>query len=224
MDTRAFAAFNHSMSETKKGRGCFFYGCLTLVIVVIVVIIGLFFAGRLFYKKAFSMLTSPAPVAVQPVRLSTRDGDQAVKRLEDFTRLLQQKKADAPLEISSDELDYIVRNSRQGGQIREAIHLILTNDQIHAEMSMPLSVLKPEWNGRYLNGEANVSVSLQGGALVINPTSIEVNGTKLPEQMVSQFFAQALRWPQTPNQQGSELTTNLSRIEIKNDKLILHPK
>src|SRR5436853_1507301 len=115
------------MAEEKKGRGCFFYGCITLVIVVILAIIGLYFGTRFFINKLVNTYTSKTPVAVAPVKLPARDGGAVVKRVDDFTKALREGATVAPLELTSDELDYAVRNSPAGAALRDHAHLVITN-------------------------------------------------------------------------------------------------
>jgi hypothetical protein len=213
------------MAESKKGRGCLFYGCLTVAMISVIGVISIFFIGRYAVKQLTDKFTSKTPVAVEPVKLSSGEGSKAVSRLETFTQLLQQKKADGPIEFSSDELDYIIRNGPQSAQLKDVLHITITNNEIHGQLSVPLGMISPAFNGRYFNGDATFGLSLQNGAMVIQPTSISANGINVSPQMLAQFTAQqSLRYPQENNQPGSALITNLSKIEIKNDKILLYPK
>lgn len=214
------------MADPKKGRGCFFYGCLTLVAVVVIGLIAIFFSVRYFYKTVITKYTTTKPVAVEPVRLSTKEGDTVVQRIVDFTQSAQKGNAAGPLELSSDELDYYVRTSPSVSMFKDSLHLGITNDQIHAQMSLPLGTMSPALNGRYFNGDATFSIALQGNELIITPSEIEMNGEKVPEKFMQQMRAQQnFRFGKNSNDQATDaLVRSLSKIEIKDGKLKLYPK
>jgi hypothetical protein len=210
------------MAETKKGRGCFFYGCITTIVVGVLavgVILGGMYFGLNYLKDTY---TSATPIAVAPVTLTSSEGGPAVKRVEDFRKALENGQPMAPLELTGDELDYVVRNARP--DIRDSMHLYITNDQIHAELSYPLEAITPRLAGRYLNGTAQAGLRLQNGAVVVDLKSIELNGQPAPKELVANLKAQGIEWKPKPKDVGADLVKNLEAIEIKDGKIILKPK
>lgn len=211
------------MADAKKGRGCFFYGCLTLIIVVIVGLIALYFGTRLLVKKLLSF-TSPTPVAVAPVSLSAADGGQLTNRVNDFTKALREGRATQPLVLSSEELDYLVRNSPGSLPIKDSIHLMITNDRVHAQLSYPLEAIRPELKGRYLNGEADFDVLVRNGAIMFDLESLKVKGDPVDPKFVTQMQKQPLEWRPEANDPNESLVKNVERVEIKDGKILFYPK
>ncbi len=212
------------MAEPKKGRGCFFYGCVTLIVAVTVGIIAVYFAARYAVKKAVDLWTSPTPVAVAPVRLPASEGERAQDRLDDFSKSLRDGSANEPLVLTSDELDYLVRNSKGAREWKDSAHVVITNDQIRAQISIPLEAIRPELKGRFLNGMASLEIGVRGGAVVLDLKSIEVNGEPLPGQFLEGLNKNALEWRPSEGDKNAELVKNLGRLEIKDGQLVLHPK
>lgn len=210
------------MAETKKGRGCFFYGCITLVVVGVLAV-GMIAAGFYFGLSYLrDTYTSAKPIAVAPVTLTSSEGGPAVKRVEDFRKALASGQPLAPLELTGDELDYVVRNARP--DIRDSMHLFITNDQIHAELSYPLEAITPRLAGRYLNGTAQAVLRVQNGGVAVDLKAIELNGQPAPKQFLDNLKTQGMEWKPQPKDVGADIVKNLEAIEIKDGKIILKPK
>jgi hypothetical protein len=212
------------MAEAKKGRGCFFYGCITMIVVVIVGIVGIYFGARYVVKKAVDLYTSKTPVAIAPVKLPAAEGERAQTRLDDFTKSFKEGKTPEPLTLTSDELDYLVRNSVEGKKLKDSAQVIITNDQIRAQISMPLGAIRPELSGRFLNGVATLSARVRNGAVVLDLDSVDVNGQPLPKQFLDSMRKQPIEWRPDANDRNAALIQNIGRIETKDGKLVLYPK
>lgn len=212
------------MAESKKGRGCFFYGCLGVVILGVAVAAIVGFGAYFGFKTIVRNYTSPKGIAVAPVTLPEKQGDAAVKRVQDFTKALENKQPVAPLELTGDELDYVVRNSKDGTPMRDAMHMVITNDELHADLSLPLEVFTPRLAGRFLNGRANAGLHLKNGAVAVDLKSIEINGQPAPREFIMSLEKQGIEWRPKPTDPGAALVNNLQDIEIKDGKIILTPK
>ena len=146
-----------AMAEAKKGRGCFFYGCVTLIVLVILAIAGIFVGIRVGIKFVRDRFTASKPIAVDPANLPAAEGGRAVQRVDDFRKAIQAGTASAPLELTGDELDYVLRHS-PGNGLQDHAHITINDDHLHAQLSMPLDMYGPTWFGRFFNGEADVNV------------------------------------------------------------------
>jgi hypothetical protein len=207
-----------AMPEAKKGRGCFFYGCITLMVLAIIAVVTVLLGVRYGVKYLRSNFTSTKPVAVAPVSLSPTQGERVTQRVEDFKKALRAGTATNALELTGDELDYVVRTSSTNG-LQDNIHLTITNNQIHAEMSLPLDMYGPNFFGRFFNGEAKIGLTQQNGTVNVQLVDPRVNGQPIPGWLRSKI-PQNIPWVDSD---GGTMT-NLSKIEIADDKLVLHPK
>jgi hypothetical protein len=210
------------MAEAKKGRGCFFYGCVTLFVVVILGIAGIYFGIRYGIKYARDRYTASQPVAVAPVTLPATEGEAVVKRVDDFKKQIQSGTATNALVLTGEELDYWIRNSASA-EFRDHMHVMITNDQVRAQLSMPLDALGPAWQGRFLNGDANVGIGVRNGVVAFDLRGVTVGGNPVPPQILS-GMSQNMEWKVRPNDPNAALVTGFKDIEVKDGKIILHPK
>ena len=211
------------MAEANKGRGCFFYGCLTPVIVTILGIIGIYFTVRYVAKQTIAKYTSTNGVAIAPVTLPRERGREVTQRIDNFKTALRAGQATGPLELSSEELDFYIRNSEGWAHMRDHLHVAITNNQIEAQISFPLEAMHPSLKGRFLNGTAEFEPKVQNGVLSIDLKSVKARGTPVPEKFLK-GFRQSMSVQPSANDPNAELIRNLESLEVKDDKILLTPK
>jgi hypothetical protein len=88
---------------------------------------------------------------------------------------------------------------------------------------MPLDDMGPAWRGRFLNGDADVGLGVKNGMVSFDVRSLNVAGQKVPQQALSQW-SQNMHWNLQPNDPNAALLTGFKDIEVKDGKVILHPK
>ena len=211
-----------AMAEAKKGRGCFFYGCITLIVLVIMGIIGIFFGVRFGVKYLRDNYTSTKPAAVAPSSLSPAEVSQITQRVDAFKKAAQSGTNAPPLELSGDELDYVARNNSQDG-LKDHIRLSIVNDRVHAQLSLPLDMYGPTWFGRFFNGDADVTVGVRSNAVVFQLKGATVNGKPVPSQALGKMN-QNMEWRPQANDPNAAIVANLDHVEVKDDKIVLYPK
>lgn len=222
MDAAGSAWQQCGMAEAKKGRGCFFYGCISLIVVAILLVVGIYFGARAGIKYLRDNYTATAPVPVPPTTLSSAEGARVVQRVDDFKKSLQAGTAGAPLELNGDELDYLVRNSPQN-ELKDHARLTITNNVVRAQLSMPLDMYGPTFFGRFFNGEADLDVALKNGGLAFQVKGATMNGKPIPPQALSKM-SQNMEWRPQAGDTNAAVLANLDRVEIKDDKIVFVPK
>lgn len=214
------------MAENSKGKGCVYYGCITIVLVAILGVASLYFFSKYALKKYFiDPYLATNSVAVAPVRLPKAIGDAAIERANRFRAQILSGTNAEPLILDGEELDYVVRMSPDGKDVKDRAALAITNSQILAQVSIPMDALQVGmFRGRYLNGSAGFTLGLTNGGLVVNLQSLDVNGKPMPQQALQQMAAKGIVWQPQPTDKSAAIITNLQKIEIKDDKILLYPK
>jgi hypothetical protein len=203
------------MAEAKKGRGCFFYGCLTTAVVVILGIVGIYIGARVFWKHNVNKYTATNGVAIAPISIPREQGKAVLNKVEDFLADLKAGKATGPLELTSDELDYFLRNSEGWAHMRDHFHIAVNNGRVTADLSFPLEAMHPSMKGRFLNATAELKPKIENGALVIEMQSVQAKGQTVPAKILA-GFQQGMRWKPDGNE--------LESIEVKDESIVLVPK
>lgn len=208
----------------RKGRGCFFYGCLTLVVVVILGLAGLYLGVRSVAKQVIQRYSDSSPITLPAVEISAEEAAAAQQQLKAFQSALDAGTPAEPLVLGEKEINALIAASPDFAMLKDRVHIAIDGDQIKGQISYPLDELPLPWfariaRGRYLNGSAGLSVSMTNGALLVTIQSLEVKGEAVPEQFMAGLRQQNLAQNVYKDANSMATLRKLESIVIKDGKL-----
>ncbi|PYL00777.1 MAG: hypothetical protein DME19_03955 [Verrucomicrobia bacterium] len=220
-----------SPQQTKR-RGCFFYGCVTVLVIAVLVGIAGFFAVRYGLNKLTAFVeqyTEAVPMTLPGVQMSSTDYSQLDKRVTAFTDALNAQKAASPLLLTGDEINALIANNSGWKQLKGKLYVTIEGDEIKGQVSLPMDDLAQvpglsRLKGRYLNGSASLKVSLQNGTLSVTMQSLQVKGQSPPANVMAQLRAQNLAQNIYNDPKGAEMIRKLESIEIKDGNITIKAK
>ena len=219
-------------AQKPKGRGCFFYGCLTLVILILVVGIGVFLAARYGLNKLAAFVeqyTETAPMAMAAVQMQPAEYEQLDKRVTAFAEALNGQKATPPLVLTGDEINALIASNPAWKELKGKVHVAIEGDQIKGQVSIPMDdfarlPVMSRLKGRYLNGSAALKVSFDNGTLFVTMQSLEVKGRSPPDEFMSSLRAQNLAQNMHQDPKNAEVLGKIEGIEVKDGKITVKAK
>src|SRR6266511_2438217 len=215
-----------SVQQKPKGRGCFFYGCLTVVILFLALIVGGYFLARAAVTSFVGKYTDSEPMELAKVELSKQEMEELDQRLTTFKDGVEAGKPIPALELNADELNSLIQRNVE---LKGKLHVSLDDDQVKGRISLPLGdvqvpFIKRWLKGRYLNGSAGLKASLQNGVLVVTLQSVEVNGKPIPGDVLAGLQSRNLAEGFYSDAKASNVMSRLASIEIKAGKVTVKPK
>jgi hypothetical protein len=212
----------------KARRGCFFYGCIT-GLVLLVLLLGGLLIGIHYTKKALTGLvneyTDTQPMTLPTVQMSPAEIDKLKQRWQAFEEAVRAQRPTPPLVLTADEVNALIASGPDKQSLKGKFHVSFDDNQVKGELSLPLQELG--WKmvkGRYLNGSGVFNVSLRNGVLFVAPQTIEVKGRLVPDMYMQgirhQNFAEVL----TNQPNAAALLQGLQDIQVKEGKLVVAPK
>ena len=164
-----------------KKRGCLFYGCLSLtVIALLVIVVGIigYFVIKNVTTGWIRDYTETAPAQIEKVEYTRAQTDAMQTRLATFKQALDGGTNLVEFILTADDLNALISTQRE---LKDKLFVRIDGDQVRGEISMPLSDLGPfKLSGRYLNALAN-------GALDVRLQDVQVKGRPLPSMILSEF-------------------------------------
>ena len=211
-----------------KKHGCFFYGCLTSIIVAIILVIGL--GGFAYYglSKVAGMAvayTDIEAVQLPKVKMSAADYEALLKRVKDFKEAMDTGKSSL-LMLTGDELNALVTGDASKSEWKGRVWFEIKDGSIKCQLSMPLNSMAVmpglgALKGRYLNGSAAVLPRMEGGALKVLFQSMEVRSKPLPAQFLEAFNQQDLMKSASEDPEVAAFLSRLASVGVQDSKLIL---
>jgi hypothetical protein len=219
---------NPAAEPVQKRRGCFFYGCLTGII-LLVIVLGASVAGYFAIKKKLNALldnyTDSQPMALPSVHMSSDDYSKLMDRWNNFENSLKTHKDVAPLVLTSDEINALIENGYTNSKSIGRFYITIDGDKLKGDLSLSLESLSPRiFKGRYLNGSSTLDVTLRDGVFIVSPESIDVKGKPLPRETMDVFRNLNFAGGLTNDAHAMTIIHELQSVQVKDGKVIVTPK
>lgn len=213
-----------NQEPVRKGRGCLFYGCLTLVVLVVVGAAALYFGTRYALNQAIQKYTDSGPMTLPKVEFTVAEAAGAQARFKAFQEAIKAGTPTEPLSLAEKEINALIANSPDFGKLKDKVYVSLDGNQIKGQISYPLEEVPIPWlarmgKGRYLNGAAGLNVSMQNGSLLVTLQSLEVKGEPVPDQFMAGVRQQNLAQEVYKDARNVEALGKIESIEIKDGKI-----
>lgn len=217
--------FSMEDEPPQRGRGCLFYGCITVVVLAVLGAVATFLLARFVMGKlqvAVEQYTAPAPAPLPPLNVAAEDRKQIIDRVETFRKLMETPAgADGAgvltdeqrtLELTADDINVLLEEEQD---LKDRARVEINGDKLQGEISIPLGEL-PLLGGRYLNGRATIVPSAVNGRLHVRLTDVEVKGQRLPKEIQDQLDQENII-PTEPD--ADPPVRALESVEVVNGKL-----
>lgn len=221
---------NPAPAPARKGRGCFFYGCLISACLALVMILCAFFAYRFAMSKLNQFLddyTDSVPMDLPVTKITDDQMKQLQKRVKAFEDAIQGHVNEGALTLTGEELNALICNADSLTVAKGHVYVSLESNEIRGKISLPMEkvvrvpLLKSK--GRYLNGTGVLKASITNGQLNVCIDSLTVRNKPIGESFMTglrqQNFAHDFN-----NETNATVIGNINSLEIKGDKLIIKSK
>ena len=211
----------------KKGRGCFFYGCLSVIVLLLVVVIGGYFGIKYVVQNLAEQYTSATPMTLPETNATQSDYNAFMTRFAAFKEALATPNAATQaLEMSERDINSVIAFDSDFEPLRKALVIDLDGDQITGTTSLPLGKLGIPFIGdRYLNGKATLKGSIADGKLSIEIVALEANGNSVSSDILSKLNQiDFSKQEGASNPEFQRLLQKVERLEVKDSLIRLVPK
>jgi hypothetical protein len=207
-----------------RERGCFFYGCIiaSVLALLVAILIGIaVFVGYRWLNQVVNDYTSTTAEQLPTVKMPAEERQSLKDRVEAFRKAVKEGTTTEPLVLSGDDLNALID---ENAELKGTVYVKVEGDQVKGQVSFPLDKLQvplPMLKGRYLNGQADFRASLFDGELIVHLEALEVNGKKVPDQIMTDIRKQNMAKDASKNPDLAETLRKIESLEIKDGKIIL---
>lgn len=208
------------------GCGCFAAGCLTVIVLIILALVGLFFVFRSYLYK----LTSDTPIALPQVEVQESDLPVVQSKLAAFEAAMTGTGQVAPLALSGREINSLIALHPESKPLAEffgvkslgeVVRIQINGDQMQFDASLPLPAV---FAGRYVNVSGAFTAHYLKKKLTVNVQNFSYNGQLLSEAEMKALRGQDFGAEIAKNPDTSRLLEKLESLEIRDGNLVVTPK
>jgi hypothetical protein len=208
-----------------KPKGCFFYGCLSLAILGLVMAlflaVGFYFAKRTV-NTMVTTYTDAAPVQLENAAYSRAQMEILQKRIGGFRQALDKGEGNLELVLTAEDLNALIA---ENPDLKGRVLVSIDDDQVKGDVSIPLKDFGPvKLQGRHLNGSATFRVQLVNGILDVRLDQVKVKDKPLPTFILSELKKHNLAQEAQTSPEFSEVVERLDSLEVTGGKVIITSK
>ncbi len=232
---------NRPPAKTKSGLGCWIWGCLGLVVFMLIAIVGVGFGAYYFVTKQVANYTDTAPAEVPVVEMPPEELEALEARIESFTSQVRgadetasettpNGETESTVEPAAEPVKELVLTANDinaliasNAELKGKLFVEIEDGRVRGKASFPADAF-PGGKGRFFNADAEFSVSMQDGLIMIRLTDASVKGERLPEQLLDGFSRENLAKELYANPENAEMLRKFDRIEVVDDTIVLRLK
>jgi hypothetical protein len=212
-----------------RGMGCFAKGCLTLIIVGLVLVVVLVGGSVFVLNRAVHVFTSTEPVQIR-VRPATPAELQVAKAKLDTLRSAARNRQEATIEFNANEINALIENEPEFRGARGQVRVAISSSIALLEVSAPLdSMHSNRFKGRWFNGNIQFGFSFVDDNFNFDIRSVEANGHQFPRAILTSDIMQSLnrgvneRFHRESGKHAdaNNLWRHIKMASLQNDKLVV---
>jgi hypothetical protein len=226
-DTR-HDAFVSTPAQPPVKRGCFFYGCISSIVLVLLMGLGGYLGVRYFIKttdRLISEYTDTMPMMLEKVEVSADHLKEVQQRVATFKEALDKQSSAQELALSAEDINTLIAGDPAFREWRDKLFVHIEGDRIQGQLSLPLEEIGwKKLKGRYLNGTATFKCSLEKGALKVVLDDVAVKGKPLPATLRAVLLNRNLVEDARNNPKNANAVQQFDTIKVEGGKLIFKNK
>ena len=201
----------------RTSRGCFFYGCLTVVVLSVLAILVAGFAAYRFWTGQIKQFTADAPIELPVVDFTPEELAEIEGRIETFKTAIEQEGPTEELVLTADEINTLIMKEED---LRGRAFIRIAEGEISADVSIPTDGL-PGGRGRFFNASATLDVSMEDGVLIVTLADAMVDGTPIPAVVSEALKGENLAQDLYKDAETAELLRRIESFSLEDDRVVL---
>lgn len=210
--------------QQNSGMGCFAKGCLTLVIVGVLLAAIVVGGGYYYVGKLVDTVTSDKPVAIKVDQPTDAQFQAASTKLNNIVNAWNIGH-EATVELSAVDLNALVARHPNFARLKGKVYFSIVNSDLGIEASTPLDFIPfSKVKGRYFNGRIVTFFEWFNGQMTVRPKLVEANGNSVPTQVLDQIDQNQINTELKKDKDASAALNRLKSIRVTANSLVITTK
>lgn len=213
---------NETAEETKKGCGkTAGIGCLAVLVLLAA---GGFFAYRQakhFLKTALAEYADTKPAALPVVQMPAPEQTALFQRVNAFAKAVKEGRRTPELVLTDREINVLIQKSPAWSN---KVSVVIEDDHLNGEASIPLGELGGPFTGHWINGRAGFRVATAAGRLVVFLDSLSVRGKPVPPPFMEAVRSRNLAERAMQDPKAAAVLKKLDSVAVQDGTLVIKAK
>lgn len=214
------------------GPGSCAVGCVVLLAVLVVGGIVTIVAGKKFIENSVDRYTATESIPIERPAASPETLAATQAKLKAFEAGLAEDGTPVALEMTGEELNLLFLTHPSLEALAGRVAVSIADDKLRASFSAPLDSLPippigflgDRLDGRFLNGDVDLSLGMDGSVPTLYAERLSLNGLAIPESFMSGLRGTNLLEEAMKDAETRKFFEGFESIRIEGDRLFLVPK
>ncbi|MBN8550493.1 MAG: hypothetical protein J0M12_14355 [Deltaproteobacteria bacterium] len=202
----------------KKKRGCLFYGCLSVFILLVLAAVGGYYGFKYFVSNVVETYSAGTQLALPAVPTSKVDVKELEGRVDAFINGIKTGSGPKQLVLTTDQVNALIIN-HPDSPFKDSLRVGIKENALTGQLSYPLAAFG--FPGRYFNGEGEFSVKMENGILEVSVASLTVRGVAVPEQVLSSLNEKNLAAKLYEDPKSLETMKKIEQIKLSAGQILI---
>lgn len=199
-------------------------GCLSAIILLAVIAAATYYFIRQASDDLVETYTSPAPLDFARAETNREAAQSAVERFRGFIHALEQGEETGSFSLSADDINALLAYEDWFHRLRGMARVNIREDQLRAEISVPLGMFNDRFEGRYLNGTGELAVEMKDDRLEVTIDRLEVGGRNIPEEFMNEIRKNNLVEALYEEPSLERFLHLVESVKIEDGRLVIRPR
>lgn len=214
----------------KKTSACCGIGCLSLIVLTVVLVIGGISFGKKKLGEWADTYTSDQAVELVLPRIDQAEIDVATKRYDTFKAAMEKGAADEPLILSENGLNALLQHHPDFSALSKSAVATIESDLLSINSSfdldsinIPFDFIAERVKGKYFNGDVTVRLDSVAGRPAMYLENIGVGDKEIPQVVIDSLRSENLLKEIDSNPEMKKAFGKIKELKIENNQLIVVP-
>lgn len=209
---------NPGIAPAPQKKGCLFYGCMTAIVVTVVIFIGIFIGFRYMMSSFVDQYTQTTAAQLPQLDNSTESYLKVKEKVEAFQAIARQNQP-AKIELTAAEVNTYLASHPGLEGVSDHFRVTIDGSELKGILSVALD--KMGYPDRFFNGNVSLNIKLINKKLQVHLSGLQVGGTTMPEAVLQQLGAEDIFEQLQPEakQKAEEILAGVTSISVENGLL-----
>lgn len=217
----------HTIRNPSRIRGntnVWLVGCLSALALAAIAGVILFFIVKSTFDDYIDTYTSTEMRVFPPPTMTAEEARPLIDDFKAFKTAMENGETPDAFTLTTDEINALLSYDEDLEPLSGMARVDIVDDQIQAEVSVPLGLITDLLEGQYLNGSGIIIIEMRDDRLQLFLDQLEVKGEPVPEDIMAEIRKENIGEEISNNPDAQRLLKYIESITVGNDRLVIMPK
>jgi hypothetical protein len=204
-------------TPVKKKRGCFFYGCITVIFLLVLGCVSIGITTYYLYSALTTNLTTNAPLAVQVRPYTEEQVKIAESTIQESLQKFRTHQSNLPIRIQDKDLEAMLNS---GGDVKRQVSIHIKDKILFIEANLPLDQF--HLGDRYVHFSADIFVEVRNGEPLFQFKNATFNGQAFGQEDLDKVNGQ-LKYKVGEQFEKNGLSGEIKDLYFEDNAIVLVP-